>query len=261
MQLKEQAAALAEQQFTEQLAEAHAELAALPDALKAWGSARTLPGEIERITVAIAELGAVNLAALDELAQSRERKDYLDRQAADLTEAMTTLETAIRQIDRESRQLLQQTFEAVNVNFAKLFPALFGGGQARLVLTGDEILDSGVQVIAQPPGKRNTSIHLLSGGEKALTAISLVFALFQLNPAPFCLLDEVDAPLDDPNTDRFCAMVREMAVETQFLFISHNKITMEMANQLVGITMPEPGASRVVAVDIAEALSLAENAA
>ncbi len=258
MQLKEQAAALAEEQFAVQLAEAHADTAALPDALKAWGSWRTLPGEIERVTAAIAELGAVNLAALDELAQARERKEYLDRQAADLTEAMTTLETAIRQIDRESRELLQQTFDAVNANFAQLFPALFGGGQARLVLTGEEILDSGVQVIAQPPGKRNTSIHLLSGGEKALTAISLVFALFQLNPAPFCLLDEVDAPLDDPNTDRFCAMVRKMAGETQFLFISHNKITMEMANQLVGITMPEPGASRVVAVDIAEALSLAE---
>ncbi len=129
------------------------------------------------------------------------------------------------------------------------------------MLTGEEILDSGVQVIAQPPGKRNTSIHLLSGGEKALTAISLVFALFQLNPAPFCLLDEVDAPLDDPNTERFCTMVREMANDTQFLFISHNKITMEMAHQLVGITMPEPGVSRVVAVDIAEALTLAETAA
>jgi chromosome segregation protein len=261
MQLKEQAAALAEQQFAEQLAEARADLAALPEALKAWGSARTLPAEIERLAAAIAELGPVNLAALDELSQARERKDYLDRQAADLTEAMTTLETAIRQIDRESRELLQQTFETVNTNFSKLFPALFGGGQARLILTGEEILDSGVQVVAQPPGKRNTSIHLLSGGEKALTAISLVFALFQLNPAPFCLLDEVDAPLDDPNTDRFCKMVKEMSAETQFLFISHNKITMEMANQLVGITMPEPGASRVVAVDIAEALSLAENAA
>ncbi|MFO1414342.1 MAG: chromosome segregation protein SMC [Burkholderiales bacterium] len=257
IQLKEQAAALAEQQFAEQLAEAHADLAALPDALKAWGPYRTLPAEIERLTAAIAELGPVNLAALDELAQAKERKDYLDRQAADLTEAMTTLETAIRQIDRESRDLLQQTFATVNENFSKLFPALFGGGQARLILTGEEILDSGVQVVAQPPGKRNTSIHLLSGGEKALTAISLVFALFQLNPAPFCLLDEVDAPLDDPNTERFCKMVQAMSGETQFLFISHNKITMEMANQLVGITMPEPGASRVVAVDIAEALNLA----
>jgi chromosome segregation protein len=261
VQLKEQAAALAEQQFTEQLAEASADLASLPDALKAWGSARTLPGEIERVTTAIADLGAVNLAALDELVQATERKDYLDRQAADLTEAMTTLEAAIRQIDRESRELLRQTFDVVNTNFARLFPTLFGGGQARLVLTGEEILDSGVQVIAQPPGKRNTSIHLLSGGEKALTAISLVFALFQLNPAPFCLLDEVDAPLDDPNTERFCRMVREMAGDTQFLFISHNKITMEMANQLVGITMPEPGISRVVAVDISEALSLAESTA
>jgi len=259
MQLKEQAAALAEQQFTDQLMEAAADLTVLPDALKAWGSARTLPAEIERVSVAIAELGAVNLAALDELAQATERKDYLDAQAADLTEAMTTLESAIRQIDRESRELLQQTFDVVSANFAKLFPTLFGGGQARLVLTGEEILDSGVQVIAQPPGKRNTSIHLLSGGEKALTAISLVFALFQLNPAPFCLLDEVDAPLDDPNTERFCRMVREMAGDTQFLFISHNKITMEMANQLVGITMPEPGTSRVVAVDIAEALNLAES--
>jgi chromosome segregation protein len=260
MQLKEQAAALAEQQFAEQLAEAHADVAALPEALKAWGSARTLPAEIERLAAAIAELGPVNLAALDELTQARERKDYLDRQAADLTEAMTTLETAIRQIDRESRDLLQQTFATVNDNFSKLFPALFGGGQARLILTGEEILDSGVQVVAQPPGKRNTSIHLLSGGEKALTAISLVFALFQLNPAPFCLLDEVDAPLDDPNTERFCRMVKTMSGETQFLFISHNKLTMEMANQLVGITMPEPGASRVVAVDIAEALTLAESA-
>jgi chromosome segregation protein len=258
MRLKAQAAELSEQQFTEQLAEAHADLEALPGQLKAWGRASTLPAEIERLAQAIAALGAVNLAALDELKQANERKQYLDAQAQDLTEAMTTLETAIRQIDRESRDLLQQTFDNVNVNFGKLFPSLFGGGQARLVLTGEEILDSGVQVIAQPPGKRNTSIHLLSGGEKALTAIALVFALFQLNPAPFCLLDEVDAPLDDPNTDRFCAMVRKMAEITQFVFISHNKITMEMAAQLVGITMPDPGVSRVVAVDIAEALELAE---
>jgi chromosome segregation protein len=257
MQLREQAAALAEQQFAEQLNEAKADFDALPEALKAWGSARTLPGEIERLAGAIADLGAVNLAALDELAQASERKAYLDRQATDLTEAMTTLESAIRQIDRESRELLQQTFDIVNENFARLFPTLFGGGQAKLVLTGEEILDSGVQVIAHPPGKRNTSIHQLSGGEKALTAISLVFALFQLNPAPFCLLDEVDAPLDESNTHRFCKMVQDMSGDSQFLFISHNKITMEMANQLIGITMPDPGISRVVAVDIAEALELA----
>jgi chromosome segregation protein len=258
MRLKQQAAVLAEQQFTDQLAEAHADVATLPELLKAWGRASSLPGEIERLTQAIADLGAVNLAALDELREAAERKQYLDAQAQDLTEAMATLETAIRQIDRESRELLQQTFASVNANFGKLFPTLFGGGQARLILTGEEILDAGVQVIAQPPGKRNTTIHLLSGGEKAMTAIALVFALFQLNPAPFCMLDEVDAPLDDPNTDRFCAMVRTMADVTQFVFISHNKITMEMAAQLVGITMPDPGVSRVVAVDIAEALGLAE---
>ena len=260
MQLKEQAAALSEQQYVEQLAEAHANVEALPDALKAWGSPRTLPAEIERLAAEIAALGPVNLAALDELAQATERKSYLDRQSADLTEALQTLESAIRQIDRESRELLQQTFDIVNGNFSKLFPTLFGGGQAKLLLTGEEILDSGVQVIAQPPGKRNASIHLLSGGEKALTATALIFALFQINPAPFCLLDEVDAPLDDSNTHRFCEMVKSMSGETQFLFISHNKITMEMANQLVGITMPEPGVSRVVAVDISEALELAETA-
>src|SRR5205814_6205663 len=163
-----------------------------------------------------------------------------------------------RKIDRETRKLLRETFDSVNRHFGSLFPTLFGGGEAKLIMTGEEILDAGVQVMAQPPGKRNTSIHLLSGGEKALTAISLVFALFQLNPAPFCLLDEVDAPLDDPNTERFCAMVRRMADVTQFVFISHNKITMEMAAQLIGITMPDPGVSRVVAVDIAEALELAE---
>ncbi len=259
MQLKEQAAQLAEQQFTEQLAEVHADVAKLPEALKAWGHPRGLPGEIERLNAAMTEVGPVNLAALDELAAAEERKGYLDRQAADLTEAMSTLESAIRQIDRESRELLQQTFDIVNGNFAKLFPALFGGGQAKLVLTGAEILDAGVQVFAQPPGKRNASIHLLSGGEKALTATALVFALFQLNPAPFCLMDEVDAPLDDANTGRFCDLLREMSAQTQFLFISHNKITMEMASQLIGITMPEPGVSRVVAVDIADAIELARS--
>jgi chromosome segregation protein len=258
VRLKEQAAAMLEQQFVDQLAEVQADVASLPALLKAFGNKSALPGEIERLQAAIVELGAVNLAALDELGIAQERKAYLDSQSADLTEAMTTLESAIRQIDRESRELLQQTFEAVNLNFARLFPMLFGGGDARLVLTGEEILDSGVQVIARPPGKRNTSIHLLSGGEKALTAISLVFALFAINPAPFCLLDEVDAPLDEPNTDRFCKMVQTMSGETQFVFISHNKVTMEMASQLIGITMPEPGVSRVVAVDIAEALQIAE---
>lgn len=260
MRLKEQAAVLQEQQFTEQLAEAEADIDALPDMLKAWGRG-SLNNEIDRLQKAIAALGAVNLAALEELAAAEERKTYLDKQAADLTEAMTTLENAIRQIDKETRELLQQTFDTVNSNFSRLFPTLFGGGQAKLVLAGEEILDSGIQVFAQPPGKRNTSIHLLSGGEKALTATALVFAIFQLNPAPFCLLDEVDAPLDDSNTVRFCNLVREMSAQTQFLFISHNKLAMEMAVQLIGITMPEPGVSRVVTVDIAEAVDLATAAA
>jgi chromosome segregation protein len=172
-----------------------------------------------------------------------------------------TLEDAIRRIDRETRELLRETFETVNRHFGTLFPMLFGGGEARLAMTGEEILDAGVQVLAHPPGKRNTSIHLLSGGEKALTAIALVFAMFQLNPAPFCLLDEVDAPLDDSNTERFCDLVRRMSAQTQFLFISHNKITMEMAAQLIGVTMPESGVSRVVAVDIEEALRIREELA
>src|SRR5207244_6333532 len=156
-----------------------------------------------------------------------------------------TLEDAIRKIDRETREMLRSTFDEVNRHFGELFPRLFGGGDARLLMTGEEILDAGVQVMAQPPGKRNSTIHLLSGGEKALTATALVFSLFQLNPAPFCLLDEVDAPLDDSNTLRFCDLVKRMAAQTQFLFISHNKISMEMAEQLIGVTMPESGVSRV----------------
>ena len=171
---------------------------------------------------------------------------------------MTTLVEAIRQIDAETRDLLAATFDAVNQHFGRMFPELFGGGNARLVITGDEILDSGVQVIAQPPGKKNQTIHLLSGGEKALTAIALVFAIFQLNPAPFCLLDEVDAPLDDANTERYSRLVLSMSRETQFLFISHNKIAMEMAEQLIGVTMQEQGVSRIVAVDMDAAISMAE---
>ena len=171
---------------------------------------------------------------------------------------MSTLEDAIRKIDVETRELLSDTFNAVNGHFGRMFPELFGGGNARLVMTGDEILDAGVQVMAQPPGKKNQTIHLLSGGEKALTAIALVFAIFQLNPAPFCLLDEVDAPLDDANTERYARLVTRMSGETQFLFISHNKIAMEMAEQLIGVTMQEQGVSRIVAVDMASAASLAQ---
>ncbi len=263
LRLKEQAAALSAEQFAVQLREAGADEAALPPALAELAAASrpaALQGELTRLHNAIAELGAVNLAALQELETARERKGFLDAQAADLAEAMETLENAIRRIDRETRDLLKSTFDTVNGHFGRLFPELFGGGRAELVMTGEEILDAGVQVVAQPPGKKNSTIHLLSGGEKALTAIALVFSMFQLNPAPFCLLDEVDAPLDDTNTERFCAMVRKMSGQTQFLFISHNKIAMEMAEQLVGVTMQESGVSRVVEVDIQEALQMREAA-
>ena len=259
LQLEEQAAQLGGAQFQEQLTAANVDLEALAASIEAEGvRLQGLQGEIDRIQKDIEALGAVNLAALDELGSARERKGFLDAQMADLATAMKTLEDAIRRIDLETRDLLQNTFERVNEQFGRMFPALFGGGQARLVMTGGEILDSGVQVIAQPPGKKNSSIHLLSGGEKALTAIALVFAIFQLNPAPFCLLDEVDAPLDDANTERYAKLVAEMSKGTQFLFISHNKIAMEMAQQLIGVTMQEQGVSRVVAVDMEAALTLAE---
>ena len=258
-QLKEQAARLGLEQYSTLLQEANADLAAL-EASVAEGGVRLagLQGEIDRLQQGIAALGAVNLAALDELAAASERKVFLDAQTADLQEAMNTLEDAIRKIDGETRQLLSGTFDAVNQHFGRMFPELFGGGNARLIVTGDEILDSGVQVMAQPPGKKNQTIHLLSGGEKALTAIALVFAIFQLNPAPFCLLDEVDAPLDDANTERYARLVMSMSTDTQFLFISHNKIAMEMAQQLIGVTMQEQGVSRIVAVDMESALSMAE---
>jgi chromosome segregation protein len=261
LRLAVQAAALAVAQFEERLAEAAADEAALAPLLAADPKESTLQREVARLAREIAELGAVNLAALDELRSASERKGYLDAQTADLLQAIETLEDAIRRIDRETREQLQDTYNTVNRQFGALFPQLFGGGRAELVLTGEEILDAGIQIVAQPPGKKNTSIHLLSGGEKALTAIALVFSMFQLNPAPFCMLDEVDAPLDDTNTERYANMVKRMSSQTQFIFISHSKITMEFAQQLVGVTMQEQGVSRVVEVDIEEALRLAEPAA
>ena len=260
LQLKEQAARLNQEQFAAQLAEVQADEAALREKLHPDMKASYLQGEVTRLTNAIAALGAVNLAALDELATASERKNFLDSQNADLQEAINTLEDAITRIDKETRELLQDTFDRVNKSFSELFPILFGGGQAKLIMTGEEILDSGVQVMAQPPGKKNATIHLLSGGEKALTATALVFSMFRLNPAPFCLLDEVDAPLDDANTERFCRMVKRMSDQTQFLFISHNKIAMEMANQLIGVTMQEQGVSRIVAVDMESAANFASEA-
>ncbi len=258
LSLKEQEARLQYEQWAEQLLDV--DETPLHSLLESGNiKLNALQNELNRLNSDITGLGSVNLAALEELHTAQERKTYLDAQAKDLTEAMDTLKAAIRRIDKESRDLLMATYNEVNRHLAELFPVLFGGGEARLVLTGDEILDSGVQVMAQPPGKKNASIHLLSGGEKALTAIALVFSLFQLNPAPFCLLDEVDAPLDDTNTERLCKLIQKMALHTQFIFISHNKITMELAQQLVGVTMQERGVSHVVAVDIEEALRLVDD--
>ncbi len=241
----------------EALAEMQAEpetlLAALsPEATVADWEERvsTLDGRIQR-------LGAVNLAAIEQFAQETERKAYLDMQHADLAEALDTLENAIKRIDRETRTRFKETFDRVNISLQQAFPRLFGGGHAYLEMTGEDLLDAGVTIMARPPGKRNSTIHLLSGGEKALTAIALVFALFELNPAPFCMLDEVDAPLDDVNAGRFCELVKIMSERTQFVFITHNKITMELANQLTGVTMAEPGVSRLVSVDVDEAVRLA----
>ncbi len=203
-------------------------------------------------------LGAINLAAIEEYESQFQRKSYLDQQDADLNNAITTLEAAIAKIDKESRHKFKLTFDQVNKDLQRLFPKVFGGGQAYLTLTGEDLLETGVSIMARPPGKKNSTIHLLSGGEKALTALSLVFAIFRLNPAPFCLLDEVDAPLDDANVSRFCNLVREMSQTVQFIYISHNKIAMEMASHLTGVTMFEPGVSRMVAVDIDEAIAMAE---
>jgi chromosome segregation protein len=261
LQLKQQASRLGFEQYEQLLADAQADLVALQASIEDGGvRLHGLQSEIDRLQREITALGPVNLAALDELSSARERKGFLDAQMRDLTDAMTTLEDAIHKIDMETRELLSSTFETVNGHFGRMFPQLFGGGNARLIMTGGEILDAGVQVMAQPPGKKNQTIHLLSGGEKALTAIALVFAIFQLNPAPFCLLDEVDAPLDDSNTERYAKLVSAMSSETQFLFISHNKIAMEMAQQLIGVTMQEQGVSRIVAVDMESALNLAEAA-
>lgn len=220
-------------------------------------SANEWHARLEQIIQRITRLGPINLVAIEEYATCAERKEYLDKQNADLQEGLTTLENAIAKIDKETRARFKETFDKVNDRFQELFPKVFGGGRAYLELTGDNLLDAGITVMACPPGKRNSTIHLLSGGEKALTAIALVFSIFHLNPAPFCLLDEVDAPLDDANIGRFCQLVRVMSEKTQFIFISHNKLAIEMGENLIGVTMHEPGVSRLVSVDVHEAMSLA----
>jgi chromosome segregation protein len=213
--------------------------------------------QLVEVSERIERLGAVNLASIDELKEQTERKEYLDRQFADLSDALNTLEQAIRKIDRETRARFQDTFDRINSGLKDKFPRLFGGGAAYLELVGDDLLSAGVAVMARPPGKRNSTIHQLSGGEKALTAVALVFSIFELNPAPFCLLDEVDAPLDEHNVGRFCDIVRDMSERVQFVFITHNKNTMELASHLIGVTMGEPGVSRLVAVDVDEAVRMA----
>ncbi len=218
---------------------------------KAWDQ------RASEIAQKIQRLGPINLAAIEEFETESERKAYLDSQHDDLVEALETLQNAIHKIDKETRARFKETYDQVNDHFQQLFPRLFGGGRAYLELTGDNLLDTGVGVMAQPPGKRNSSIHLLSGGEKALTAVALVFSIFQLNPAPFCILDEVDAPLDDANVGRFCSLVTEMSKTVQFIFISHNKLAIEMADHLIGVTMHEAGVSRLVAVDVQEAVAMA----
>ena len=213
--------------------------------------------DLDKLSNRIQRLGPINLAAIDEYDQQSERKIYLDRQNEDLERALNTLQNAIRKIDKETRTRFKETFDKINTGLQNLFPRVFGGGHAYLDMTGEDLLDTGVAIMARPPGKRNSTIHLLSGGEKAMTAIALVFSIFHLNPSPFCMLDEVDAPLDDANVGRYANLVKEMAETVQFIFITHNKITMEMANQLLGVTMHEAGVSRIVAVDIDEASELA----
>ncbi len=243
----------------EQLHEDGYDLDGVLATLTAEANEKAAEDELERIAARIQRLGAINLAAIDEYQQQSERKRYLDAQDADLVEALDTLESVIRKIDKETRNRFKETFDQINSGIQALFPKVFGGGSAYLELTGEDLLDTGVTIMARPPGKKNSTIHLLSGGEKALTALALVFAIFKLNPAPFCMLDEVDAPLDDANVGRYARLVKEMSQTVQFIYITHNKIAMEMADQLMGVTMHEPGCSRLVAVDVEEAMALVES--
>jgi chromosome segregation protein len=257
VRLKSEGASVRRDTLVEQLKEAKFDLevvlAELPEELEESGCEQ----QLEKLGNRIQRLGPINLAAIDEYKQQSERKIYLDQQNEDLEKALNTLQNAIRKIDKETRTRFKDTFDKINVGLQTLFPRVFGGGHAYLDMTGEDLLDTGVAIMARPPGKRNSTIHLLSGGEKAMTAIALVFSIFHLNPSPFCMLDEVDAPLDDANVGRYANLVKEMSKNVQFIFITHNKITMEMANQLLGVTMHEAGVSRIVAVDIEEAAELA----
>ncbi|MGH8028828.1 MAG: chromosome segregation SMC family protein, partial [Arenimonas sp.] len=255
--LEEQAVTLRSDQIAEAVTAAGLELDAVVQALPEQADVEAWQKALNDIDARMRRLEPVNLAAIQEYGEHSERKTYLDAQNADLVQALETLEGAIRKIDRETRGRFKETFDRVNAGIQELYPRLFGGGHAYLELTGEDLLDTGVSIMARPPGKRVSNISLLSGGEKALTAVALVFAIFRLNPAPFCLLDEVDAPLDEANVGRFSTMVTEMSEKVQFLFVTHNKATMEAARQLSGVTMREPGVSRLVSVDLEEASRLA----
>jgi chromosome segregation protein len=246
-----------EQTLAEQFAKTEFDAAALQASLPPNVTPEDFQQQLDTIQRSIQRLGAINLAAIDEYREQSERKQYLDQQNADLVAALETLETAIRKIDRETRARFKETFDKVNNRLQDMFPRLFGGGECYLEMTGDDLLTTGIAIMARPPGKRISTIYLMSGGEKALTAVALVFAIFELNPAPFCMLDEVDAPLDEANVGRFCELVRHMSERVQFIFITHNKSTMELAENLIGVTMREAGVSRLVAVDMAEAVKLA----
>ncbi|NOR80180.1 MAG: AAA family ATPase, partial [Methyloprofundus sp.] len=259
IRFEQQESQVRQQTVTEQLQELEADAEQIMQNISAHADESSWKVKVDDLARQIERLGTINLTAIEEFKAQSERMNFLNEQNADLLEALQTLEKAIAKIDEESRQRFKQTFDKINTGLQVKFPKLFGGGKAYLSLTDDDLLESGVNIIAQPPGKRNSSIHLLSGGEKALTAVALVFSIFDLNPAPFCLLDEVDAPLDEANVRRFSEMVEEMSENVQFLYISHNKVTMEIAQQLAGVTMKEPGVSRMVAVDIQEAVAMAES--
>jgi len=258
LKMESQALEIRSGNYIEQLRELDVKLQEVLEQLPEEATEQAWADELEKIGNRIQRLGAINLAAIEEYQVQSERKTYLDSQHEDLMEALETLDNAIRRIDRETRQRFKETFDQVNGGLQALFPKVFGGGNAYLELTGEDLLETGVAIMARPPGKKNSTIHLLSGGEKALTAIALVFSIFQLNPAPFCMLDEVDAPLDDANVGRYANMVKEMSKQVQFIYITHNKIAMEMADQLMGVTMHEPGCSRLVSVDVEAAAALAE---
>jgi chromosome segregation protein len=257
LRLERQASKIEQSNIEKQVEDLGGDLSKIKVNLEESKTVEDYSNELESIEVKISRLGAINLAAMEEYDQESKRKELLDDQHNELMEALETLEKAISKIDKETRTTFKDTFDKLNISLSQSFPKLFGGGHAELVMLGDDLLTCGIGITARPPGKKNASVSQLSGGEKALTAIAVVFAFFELNPAPFCLLDEVDAPLDDLNTMRFIDLVDEMSQRVQFVYITHNKISMEKSKHLMGVTMQEPGVSRMVAVDVDQAVEMA----